>query len=454
MCTALIIAFGFAVVFAFAVVWLNEVRRGFMRAPAVSRYENLFVEPDGTVLVRAYHNQQNTYRTLDGQPAEVDSKFAEMSGAYIISRKARDATVSQHGWEARVIPFADDALPPTYWYFVLADDAADGRGYFAGYNAETQLPVGFLGTSGFSSTRPTRNDQFPVYGPGVAQIGTMFSSWGHQWTLGMSPTGPSKFASDYTYPPWVVYLHSGNKFLKIDLSRRTAGPALDAEDILSCGQISLPDTANAGAVNRGYPRNLVTYVLRRPDRITLFNPADETTEEFPLPAELRDRDFAFYSFPNHTALLDISYWDGRTRPGEHELVWLDADGAITRKERLTLDQRASYPSTAEVTIVSALCIPGPLVGAVFYIGENPQDSLANVVGNQWLRTLLMLLMSAAATAVAAWKQRRAGQVRSPAWLAFVFLLGIPGLVGYLLHRRWPIARTVPSPPRTGIEILA
>src|SRR5262249_13153357 len=161
---------------------------------------------------------------------------------------------------------------------------------------------------------------------------------------------------------------------------------------------------------------LETYALRRADRIALFDPTDETTAEFLLPAELRSKDFAFYNFPNQTALLDIWFWDGRTRPGEHDLVWLDAEGAITRNEHLSLDQRSSYMSSTEVTLMSALCIPGPLVGAVFFIGENAQDSFANAIGNQWLRTLLVLLISAAATAIAAWKQRRAGQARSIAWM--------------------------------------
>jgi hypothetical protein len=452
MCTALIIAAGFAVLFAFALVWLNELRKTIVGASPAASYENLSVESDGTVLIGTYGNVQRTYRTLEGQPAIVDSKLGEMSPAYLRSRRAGDAEVPARGWEARVFPFADDAVPPTYWYYILAGDSVDGRGYFAGYNSETQRPAGYLGTNGFTATLPARDDQFSVYGRGIAQRDSIFSSWGFQFPNGMSPMGPAKFDSHFNYPPWIVYLHAGGRFLKIDLSRRTVSPAVNADDIVIAGQVSRPDAAAQAAGSR-YPQTLETYVLRRADRITLFNPADETTEDFPLPAELRDRNFSFYNFPNHTALIDIWYWDGRTRPGEHDLVWLNADGAI-RKEHLTLDQRSSYPSGMEATLLSALCIPGPLVGAVFFIGENAQDSFANAIGNQWLRTLLVLLMSAAATAVAAWKQRRAGQARGPAWLAFVFLLGIPGLVGYLFHRRWPIVRPLPPPQRTGIEVFA
>ena len=453
MCTALVIAAGFAVFLFFAAVWLNEVRKAFGGETSVYRLENLAVESDGTVLIGTYGNVPITYRTLDGQPATVDSKVGEMRGAYLRSRTADDGEIPASGWEARVFPFADDAVQPIYWYYILADDSADGRAYFAGYNSETQRPVGYLGTNGFTATVPTRDGQFQVNGRGFAQRDSIFSSWGFHFTNGMSPMGPAKFDSNFNYAPWIVYLHSGGQFLKIDLSQRTVGPAVNADDILSASQISRRDTTPQGAGSR-YPRTLETYVLRRGDRIALLNPIEETTREIPLPAELRDRDFAFYDLPNHTAFLDVWYWGGRTRTGEHDLVWLDADGAITRKEHLTLDQRRSYPSSLEVTLLSALIIPGPLVGGLLFIGENAQDSFVNAVGNQWLRTLLVLLMSAAAAAIAAWQRRSAGQPRSFAWLAFVFLLGFPGLVGYLLHRRWPVARVVPPAPRTGIEVFA
>src|SRR5262249_29645326 len=67
MCTALIIAAGFAVFLFFAAVWLNEVRKAFGGAPSVYRFENLTVESDGTVLIGTYGNVPITYRPLDGQ---------------------------------------------------------------------------------------------------------------------------------------------------------------------------------------------------------------------------------------------------------------------------------------------------------------------------------------------------------------------------------------------------
>ena len=73
------------------------------------------------------------------------------------------------------------------------------------------------------------------------------------------------------------------------------------------------------------------------------------------------------------------------------------------------------------------------------------------------------------------RQRRLHLPWTGAWVAFVFLFGVPGLVGYLVHRRWPpvtpcegcgqaVPRDRPAcarcgqefspPPPTGKEIFA
>ena len=40
------------------------------------------------------------------------------------------------------------------------------------------------------------------------------------------------------------------------------------------------------------------------------------------------------------------------------------------------------------------------------------------------------------------------------WAAFVFLFGLPGYVGYRLHKSWPWSQPVPAPEFTGREVFA
>lgn len=134
--------------------------------------------------------------------------------------------------------------------------------------------------------------------------------------------------------------------------------------------------------------------------------------------------------------------------------------------------------------LTAVAIPGP---APLFVVEaaaasNDQNrsypaALAAMMAAS-LPWLVAVAVLATALAVAAW--RRAGAFGLPAreragWTAFVGLFGLPGWVGFRLHRRWPAraacprcgARTprdrssclacgeaFPAPAATGIEIFA
>lgn len=90
----------------------------------------------------------------------------------------------------------------------------------------------------------------------------------------------------------------------------------------------------------------------------------------------------------------------------------------------------------------------------------------------------IIVVTLTAIALAAWCFRRHRRYAQPGvwmWCLFVLLLGVPGLIGYLLHRRWPVCETCsacgrrvagdrdtcqacgaafPAPPPVGTEIFA
>jgi hypothetical protein len=48
-------------------------------------------------------------------------------------------------------------------------------------------------------------------------------------------------------------------------------------------------------------------------------------------------------------------------------------------------------------------------------------------------------------AVLCWRRNRQYfQPASGLWFVFVLLMGLPGLVGYLFHRRWPVQEACPA----------
>lgn len=88
---------------------------------------------------------------------------------------------------------------------------------------------------------------------------------------------------------------------------------------------------------------------------------------------------------------------------------------------------------------------------------------------------VVCLLSVILSAWCSRRHRRFDEHSATAWVAFVFVMGAPGLIGYLLHRRWPVmercqhcgkesprdrdaclhcAAEFPLPAMKGIEIFA
>ncbi len=93
----------------------------------------------------------------------------------------------------------------------------------------------------------------------------------------------------------------------------------------------------------------------------------------------------------------------------------------------------------------------------------------------WPALVAVSLLGAALAWLCYRRQKRFAQPWTRVWVVFVFLAGLPGLVGYLCHRRWPVLEACPAcgrsvprdrdacaacgaafppPPRTGIEVFA
>jgi hypothetical protein len=398
---------------------------------------------------------QYQYRSLDGRPAPPKSERERMIGSFVAAHGDRPARgvqeVNQEGWAGCIFPFADNSMPPTYWYFVVADDTVNGRGYFAGYNAQTRLSAGYLARDGFTSAKPARDAQFPIDGARFRYGGTLFGCLGYALSQGLSPSGPAEPRSDCTYPPWIFYLHTGGRMLKIDLIGRTVEKVLEADDILSIGQVFRTEPEGVYST-----RNVQTLAVRRPDRITHFNPIDESTKDWQIPAELRGEDFTFYPATDQTAFVDISQLRDPTRRDEHELIWFDTAGEITRREKASLKGFRTTPNGLD-TNGPMLALPELLFWACLIPtmdADQPGGGVLPPFADIWPGALFIFFTTAGAVVLADRKQRRSGMPRSYAWLAFVVVLGMPGYFGFLVHRRWPRHAPIPPQPRTGIEVFA
>lgn len=460
LCLALLLAIGFAVPYMIAVIWLAEVRREFQSDKESLPIESLIVASDGTPLIRSYSypTLRHEYRTLDGQPAPADSEQGAMYSSALFGEAGRIGIAYQKGWDGRIYAFADASSSPAYWYFVVVDNAEEGRGFFEGYDAGSRQRVGYLGVNGFTTTRPAHEQQFPVYATGLSYIGTMFNSGPFQNDEKVTPAGLRAVNPDYAYPPWLVYLHSDGRLLKIDLNERTVADALGGvNDVISVGQLVGRDTSDLAALMRGAYRSRISLIARRPDRIVVLDPLDGTTTEFRIPAELLETEGTFYRLPDGNGLAITGEINRRAANTEYRLIWFDPSGEIIRKTAVRLDYNVWARSLREELTLATLALPVPallpLIPLLPDLISEPA-AVTEVISQGWPGGLLVLGLVVALTFAVDRRQRKFGLPHRFAWMAFVLLLGLPGYAGYRLHRRWPIGHAVPPPVRTGIEIMA
>ncbi|MDB5341243.1 MAG: hypothetical protein JWN70_6862, partial [Planctomycetaceae bacterium] len=75
---------------------------------------------------------------------------------------------------------------------------------------------------------------------------------------------------------------------------------------------------------------------------------------------------------------------------------------------------------------------------------------------KYAAAIVLLLVCGLLSSIAAWKlaPRFSGAPAEWGWLVFIFFMGLPGLVGYLMHFRRRIRPMLEPATRLGTEIMA
>jgi hypothetical protein len=403
------------------------------------------------------------YHDLDGNAIEVLEDNAWLRTVRLPAQLTPRRLGGAVSWGYRLWSFNDRRHPLLAWFFV-ADGRAGGAGYFAGYDRTSKRCVGYLGTAGPRDAMPSPEECFAL--PSGAQTTRQcVHSVQDGWRIyGVMMFKSERASAQSDIEPWYAYVQTEDGVYQIDLSRQTAVLALPGESVLSSGLLRLPREQTE--VDR--------LVARTTDAVVVLNGRNQVLRRAVIPPELRSVDFAWTETSANEALYcwtvdaerDQNEESRSVMPADdaplsmsgqmhYEMCRADAAGQITWRAGVDLQKGSSQ---AYLRYLLGLFAPSPLL-ADFYVScyrtktwlsSRTNDTYGQALGQAldefWPALVIIQLLAAGLTWAVYRRQVRypTAHLETVGWMVLVFVLGLPGWIGYRFARSWPALEICPE----------
>lgn len=396
--------------------------------------EQLTFTQDGQPLVQSTTfspSYATVYRTLNGEPITNLDKYELQSGSSWLAGP-HTATGDRSTWTSRIIGFVEPGGVPHYWY-LINDGEPQGHAYLQGFDIPTKRPIGYLGQTGFHAAPPEPAEQFEIE-TRLINFGLTAGEWG---TNAQEPQGrPSG-----TRP--VLFMVSKQSLFRLDLRHRSIAKLDVGGNVMAVGNIEelVPVPGEPRALEK--PR----VAVRLPERVAVVNDAGKSIRSIELPEAVRNRNLAVYLTTGPESIV-VALAD--RHHALTEIFWLGPNSQVARHEQALLRGGFFDYGGMEPAWQVAAAFPVPVVAAVAYTVVQPQMGVSNgrfadsrsAVAASWAAAwpfyLTLCILSAVLAAVCYRHHVRYAQRGAMAWALFVLLTGPAGLIGYWLHRNWPV----------------
>jgi len=446
---ATILAIGTLILWIGGAMWIDSIiRQLFLTEQNYTK--NLIVTTEGQPLLQI-HNPAKLVdpwetETLDGHPVAMNS-YDDQWNKPLNTSNAVERVREISRWSGRIFSFGISQPTPTLWYLICEGDTP-GYAYYVGYDYITNAQIGYMSKAGFSLDRPPAEQHFQFlhfqsnrrgyYGPSFAGL---LPSAGHR---------PHNLADRES----VTMLMAMGELWRIDFRHRTVKQVSVPGEVIDIGNCEAPHEFDTRRKTMDFQ-----VAVRLPEELLLMDLDGTVLRTVPLPADFRNVAVAPYRTlgPELLLVANQHYWSDKE---PLRIDWIGADGAVTRHAQLPPPpakdrsyRRDSWGMSAifPAPLLMQFAITVPLPRQMIDQGEAPDypAALAKSASEAWPPMLVLFIASGLMAWYAYRWQRRYSATGAAAWAAFVFLLGLPGLAGYLLHRHWPARARCES---CGVEV--
>jgi hypothetical protein len=247
-------------------------------------------------------------------------------------------------------------------------------------------------------------------------------------------------------------LGDDGKLVEIDVREHRVRTLLEDPRIVSASVVSHLSTD--ATVSESAIRRFVA--VRSADRLWIVDPHTNQSHDLPIPDSWADLPYLGILLVDDQIVLTNESWP-QTDPVM--LVWLSQDGRVLQERSVSL-RTDVFPKPG--VWAQAAAVPVPIAIVLNILVGDPLNELYGTVRaahvqamtaswRRWRGPLVAISLLSIALAVwCFWRHRRYAQPGAWVWCVFVLLLGVPGLIGYLLHRRWPVREACPACGRRAV----
>jgi hypothetical protein len=429
-----VLALGYLVFHALATMLVIAIADSVLSGS--KQHEYLQVNREGRVIriLSTHDGDQLSWRTIEGLELTPNHSLDSLGGSepvHVHPRNERQPVSGRHelprffpearyfGWNGQV------------WSIRLAQPGST-RFYLEGYAFVGNRRLGCLSRAGFTPGRPAEAEMWESVSANP--------QWGVELSRFETKGGGLVAARDGIW--------------RVELANRKV------ERILADVVTDRILTVLLIPADQDLRKVRASILVPQPDRLLFVELETLDRRELRLPPETADYSCSVYPLYGGRFLVSSPLAGSQSA---QQLRWFEADGRISRQTTIALvqNQNPLNDLPGEVTGLTVACgVPCPVVLAAGWslMGRNLDDGGRSF--NSGLCGLLAL--SAISAAVCARHARQQNVPHRAAWVLFVALFGLAGLVGYWCHRRWPVPAVtewlptgVTTPPAlTGAEVFA
>ena len=295
---------------------------------------------------------------------------------------------------------------------------------------------------------------------------------------------PFQFVGNYALAKSQIVFQSRDKIHLIDFAQQSITPLLEGKDVLAVGTTEqivefsvLPGDEPLPGDDLIAPLTFIknlSFAALTPDSVIVFHSVNAPLVEYQLPPRLAGQRVSFCLADDDTLILTKQVENSFriVSPGVSEIkteyTRISPSGEVLTQQVITRrnPHHGGYGEVSDTVVmnVAALAVPGTLTSTLFAggllpllndRGSNPiSERITESLGMTWPAILIATLLSAGLCWFVVRRQAEYRLPHSYGWLVFVFLLGLPGYLGYRFHRKWPVKDIPPAPVSTGCEIFA